>query len=114
MRHVHIAKLHEAAKTRKTGYLETALKAGKTDGEWVIFDDATYEALRREFNPLAPSRVTVPGAALRPGLGDAIHKVAGPIGRAINWPCLKGDGTTDLRPGSPCDRARKMLNQVKL
>ena len=48
------------------------------------------------------------------GLGDAIHKLAGPIGRAVHWPCLKGDGTTDLKPGSPCAKLRAAANHVKL
>jgi hypothetical protein len=47
-------------------------------------------------------------------LGDLIHSVAGPIGRAVRWPCLKGGGTTDLKPGSPCDRARRALNVLQV
>ena len=49
---------------------------------------------------------------IKGGLGDKLHRVAGPIGRAIGWPCLKGDGTTELKPGSPCDKARKLLNTI--
>jgi len=46
------------------------------------------------------------------GLGDAVHKVLGPIGKAINWPCLKGNGTTDLKAGSPCDKVKNLLNKI--
>jgi hypothetical protein len=48
------------------------------------------------------------------GLGDAIHKIAGPIAKAIRWPCLKSDGTTDLKPDSLCARTRARLNKVKV
>ncbi len=121
MKTVHITTLHTAAKTRPPGYLETCLKAGKTsqDGRFVLFDDETYAAIRRQFNPAARRTITTGHSPLAPdhskrGLGDVIHRAAGPIGRAIHWPCLKGDGTTDLRPGSPCDRARRVLNKVKI
>jgi hypothetical protein len=46
------------------------------------------------------------------GWGDKLHRVLGPIGRAIHWPCMKGDGTTDLKPGSPCDKGRTFLNDI--
>ena len=46
------------------------------------------------------------------GLGDLVHQIAGPIGRALHWPCLKGDGTTDLKPNSLCDRFRQKLNKL--
>ncbi len=52
----------------------------------------------------------VPDVPAVPGLGDRVHQLAGPIGRAIHWPCLKGDGSTDLIPGSPCDKLKRMLN----
>jgi hypothetical protein len=55
-----------------------------------------------------------PGDPRRLGIGDALHAIVGPIGRAIHWPCLKGDGTADLIPGSPCDQARQRLNAIKL
>lgn len=58
------------------------------------------------------SKSEIANAGAAPGLGDAIHKVAGPIGRAIGWPCMKGDGTTDLKPESPCARAREFLNNL--
>ena len=54
----------------------------------------------------------------RRGLGDLVHKVAGPIGQAIHWPCnerdSQGNVTTNLRPNSPCAKAREMLNKVKI
>ena len=52
------------------------------------------------------------------GLGDLVHKVAGPIGKAIHWPCNErdaaGNPTTNLRPGSPCAKARQLLNKIQL
>ena len=117
MRHVHISRLHAIAKSRKPGYLETALKAGKLEGEMVVFDDNTYEAIRREFNPSNHTNVTIQGADLRRGLGDRIHAIAAPIGQAIHWPCLQrdanGNPTQNLKPGSPCARARALLNKLK-
>ena len=52
------------------------------------------------------------------GLGDLVHKVAGPIGKAIHWPCNErdadGNPTTELRPGSPCAHARALLNKIPI
>jgi len=49
-----------------------------------------------------------PGLAL----GDKLHSLFGPIGKAIHWPCLKGDGTTDLKPASWCNYFRITLNKL--
>ena len=46
------------------------------------------------------------------GLGDKVHRVLGPVGALIRWPCMKGDGTIDLKPGSPCDNGRTFLNEL--
>ena len=39
------------------------------------------------------------------------------IGQAIYWPCLQrdanGNPTLNLKPGSPCARARALLNKLK-
>ena len=111
---------------------------------FVQINDADYAAIGKQFNPswgktqqtpgptpgasppkIAPPvgmtprarNLPFPGASIpKPGLGlgDVIHKVAGPIGRAINWPCMKGDNTTDLKPGSPCDKLRQAANKIQL
>jgi hypothetical protein len=114
MKRARIATLHAIAKERGEGYLEACLKAGKIsqDGQWMIFDDAAHTKLRLQYNPDASRQA--PSVASGIGLGDALHKVAGPIGKAIRWPCLKGDGTADLKPNSPCDRARRALNKIQL
>jgi hypothetical protein len=132
MKCARIDHLHAVAKERPAGYLEACMKAGKPspDGQWVFFDDEAHAAIRRQFNRLAGRAATPwkpsPGAQGPPrklsgdprptaaGLGDLVHSIAVPIGRAIGWPCLKGDGTTELKPGSPCDRARRTLNKIKL
>jgi len=46
------------------------------------------------------------------GLGDRVHNVLGKVGLAIHWPCMKGDGTTDLKPKSLCDYFRITLNKI--
>jgi hypothetical protein len=50
------------------------------------------------------------------GLGDLVHGIAGPIGKAIHWPCNKRDAsgnvTTELREGSPCAKTRQALNAL--
>ena len=60
----------------------------------------------------------IPQPSQKTGLGDLVHKVAGPIGQAIHWPCnerdSQGNVTTNLRPNSPCAKAREMLNKVKI
>jgi len=106
MKRALIKDLHAVAKQRGDGYLAACLKAGRIsrDGQWMIFDDAAHTKIRLQYNP----HPAAPGA----GLGDIIHKVAGPIARAIKWPCLKGDGTTDLKPGSLCDKRRRRLNEL--
>ena len=63
--------------------------------------------------PASPEQLAAQKAhAGEPGLGDRAHRILGPIGRALHWPCLKGDGTIDLKPGSPCDKARNFLNKI--
>jgi hypothetical protein len=125
MKRALISDLHAAAEERGPGYLEACLKAGKIsrDGQWMIFDDAAHHKLRRQFSN---GRAEVPlrlkfgrrsSTALPPrglGLGDALHSVAGPIGRKIHWPCLKGDGSTDLKPGSPCAKMRQAANTIQI
>jgi hypothetical protein len=94
-----LASLKKTARHRKPGYLERCLQLGQLDRETqlVHFTPENWLKIRQEF---------------KLGLGDAIHAIAGPIGRAVRWPCLKGDGTTDLKPDSPCDRARNGLNSL--
>lgn len=74
------------------------------------------ERFRSEVEKLIPATpeqvIAQKTASSKRGLGDRVHAVAGPIGRAIHWPCMKGDGTTDLKPGSPCDKARNLLNKI--
>jgi hypothetical protein len=52
------------------------------------------------------------------GLGDLVHKIAGPIGKKIHWPCnerdAEGHPTTELRANSPCAKARAALNKISL
>jgi hypothetical protein len=121
MKRALISDLHAAVQQRSPGYLEACLKVGKIsrDGQWMIFDDAAHNKLRQQFTPshlVPPTRKIFPAgrAAAGMGLGDVIHKIAGPIGRAIHWPCMKGDGSTDLKPGSPCAKARDLANKVKI
>jgi hypothetical protein len=96
-----LASLQKTARRRKPGYLERCLELGQLDPatQTVHFTPEAWLKIRQEFK--------LP-------LGDAIHAIAGPIGRALRWPCMKGDGTIDLKPGSPCDRARNGLNNVTL
>jgi hypothetical protein len=140
MKRALISHLHAAAKERGPGYLEACLKAGRIsrDGQWVIFTDQAHAQIRKKLNPNPPKpksisfgRAILRGAVIKSirhfasipfvnqtankiGLGDLIHKLAGPVGRAIHWPCMKGDGTTDLKPGSPCAKARNLANKVKV
>ena len=125
MKRALISDLHAAAKERGPGYLEVCLKAGKIsrDGQWMIFDDAAHQKLRQQFSngraevPLRPKfgrRSSTAQKSTGLGLGDALHSVAGPIGRKIHWPCLKGDGSTDLKPGSPCAKMRQAANTIQI
>lgn len=111
MKSAKLTTLHAAAKTRAPGYLEACLKAGKIspDALRVEFTDEAHARLRQQYNPI--SRIPSHSSHLR--LGDRLHTVLGPIGRLVRWPCLKGDGTTDLKPGTPCARARGALNNIK-
>jgi len=45
------------------------------------------------------------------GLGDVIAKVATPIARALNMPCVDPQ-TKQLKPESPCSKRRAMLNKA--
>lgn len=112
--------LNHAAKSRRdpAAYIHAVKKAGAKYGPirhvrgkyYIRIHQTDYVKIALEHNPNAKELFN--GVTFSGGLGDLVHKAAGPIGKAIRWPCLKGDGTTDLKPGSPCDRARKKLNQV--
>jgi hypothetical protein len=101
-----LSSLKKTAGQRKPGYLEECLRVGKVSGtsgaDMVEFTPDQHAYLRSRFS-LEPAKG---------GWGDAVHRIAGPIGRAIHWPCMKGDGTTELKAGSPCDRARNLLNKL--
>jgi hypothetical protein len=96
--------------------LEACMKVGHIAGQFILLEDADHAAIADEFatvkrrprlvmpGPITPQ--TVPPS----GLGAALHSVLGPIGRRIKWPCMKGDGTTDLKPGSPCAKRVQKLN----
>jgi hypothetical protein len=118
MKQALIIDLHKVAKQRGEGYLEACLKAGKIsrDGQWMIFDEDTHFKLRHQFNPIGEikSGNCRPRRRIRIGLGDKLHQKLGPIGRAIGWPCMKGDGTTDLKPNSFCDRLRRAANKITI
>jgi hypothetical protein len=115
MKRATIEHLHAIAKDRASGYLEACLRAGKVspDGHWIHFTDEAHAHLRQQYN-LARHSISPPERVGVRGLGDLVHKVAGPIGRALRWPCMKGDGSTELKPGAPCDRARRALNTIKI
>jgi hypothetical protein len=125
--------LREKARHRKPGYLEACLALGEADENtgtlrispenWVKirgqFSYSPEEKAARMAERIArrtgsPITIRGPAARQKRGLGDIIHGVAGPVGKALHWPCLEGDGTTDLKPGSPCDKARQALNHIKI
>ncbi|MGD0813362.1 MAG: hypothetical protein ABSA83_07140 [Verrucomicrobiota bacterium] len=105
-----VSRIRAAAPQRQPGYLEECLRLGKISGELVEFTAEQFADIRRRFGRSDKSDTSVLSDKQR--LGDAVHRIAGPIGRAIHWPCMKGDGTTDLKPGSPCDRVRITLNKL--
>ena len=106
----------------KAGFAEECRRLGKpvaaTSGGAVILTDAQWADVHARFAIKAeggrqnaePRPVSLQPSAFK--LGDAMHRLAGPIGRALGWPCLKGDGSTDLKPGSPCDKLRSALNNL--
>jgi len=139
MKRARIDHLHVVAQNRRAGFLEACQAAGRLshDGRWLIFTDQAHAQIRKRHNPNPPPPrkvrfiqngkgrvrasvrrfVSIPfvnQAANKIGLGDLIHKIAGPVGRAIHWPCMKGDGTTDLKAGSPCSKLRAAANKVKV
>ena len=92
--------LQRSARNRKPGYLDACLELGRLDVETglVHFEPEAWAKLREKF---------------KRGLGDAVHSVAGPIGSAIGWPCMSGNGT-ELKIGSPCADAKAVLDKIKL
>lgn len=108
----------EATGRRKPGFVAECLRLGKIDttGKLIEFTIPDRDRIKQTWSQPRTIQIDPLGrdALPRVRLGDAVHAVAGPIGRAIKWPCLKGDGTTDLKPGSPCDRFKKRLNKITL
>ena len=96
---VIIADVEKAAVSKGADYRAECFAKGTVsqDGKTMTMREDDFQAIREKY---------------RPKLGDMVHAIAGPIGRAIHWPCLKGDGTTDLKPGSPCDQIKTALNKL--
>ena len=92
-----LTSLQAKASLRKPGYLDACLKLGKLDPVtgYVSFTPGAWQTIRTQY-------------AL--GLGDAIHKVAGPIGQALNPDCLDKQ-TGALKPGTPCQQREAALNK---
>jgi len=90
--------LQAKASLRKPGYLDACLKLGKLDPAtgYVSFTPEAWQIIRTQY-------------AL--GLGDAIHKVAGPIGQALDLGCLDKQ-TGALKPGTPCQKREAALNKL--
>jgi hypothetical protein len=96
------AEIERASNGRPPGFVDECLRIGKP------IEDGENQLVEFTAEQMADLRERFP----KPGLGDRIHAIAGPIGRKIGWPCMKGDGTTELKPGSPCAKARKALNKI--
>jgi hypothetical protein len=47
----------------------------------------------------------------RAGLGDRVARIATPIARALNLPCVD-PATDDLRPESSCAKRKAWLNRL--
>ena len=124
-----MAQMKLVAINRPTGYLDECLRLGilSADESMLSFTPAAFIDIRNRYPETIKTRVqnrsTLDPVQLQTaisnlrgakGLGDRAHDILGPIGRAIGWPCMKGDGTTDLKPGSPCDKGRTLLNKIKL
>jgi hypothetical protein len=98
----------EASGKLPRGFTSACKSAGviSQDGQWVTMTNQQWR------------EIAFPKPKQSIALGDLVHKVAGPIGQAIHWPCnerdAKGNVTANLRPDSPCARARNLLNKVKL
>lgn len=52
---IRLEKIHEAAKSRPAGYLETVMSRGTVDGDWLEMPDEDFHELRRQFRPALPS-----------------------------------------------------------
>jgi hypothetical protein len=119
MKTILLVRAQMAARARKPGYMEALMSKGQQVkgplGDYLILSDADHAAIGDAFAiiPKPPKKTFAPSPPGQ-GLGDKLHSVLGPIGRAIHWPCMAADGTTNLKPGSPCDNARKALNNITI
>jgi hypothetical protein len=113
-----MTKIHAAAPARRGGYLEECLRIGKVTGAGnaalIEFTPEQFNQIKARFRVQSAKRRTLHSPLSTLHLGDRVHQIAGPIGRAIHWPCMKGNGTTDLKPGSPCDKTKNFLNKITL
>ena len=129
----YLTKLQATALNRKPGYLDEALKLGKSSGAWIEFNPEQFHYLREKYYLPPPPKKILPLLSPLPPvnsapdngpasvasrkkfkLGDAVHAIAGPVGRALGVPCIKRDGSTDLIPGTPCYQFRQVLNKITL
>jgi len=85
--HVNIAWLHQVAKDRKPGYLSACFKRGKISGDFLLFTDADYRALRAEFSnggraSLPASRIFQGASSPNPS-ASAMPFISSPVPLAV-------------------------------
>ena len=110
LKYVTLKTAQRIAQVRGQAYLEDCLNFGELDSKTgrIFFTDEMFATLSAKWKEHDAAK----------GLGDFLHKYFGPIGAKIHWPCnqtdAEGKKISDLKPDSPCDKTRRILNRFKV
>lgn len=75
---LRISKIHNAAASRPSGYVEAVLSRGVINGDWLEIDAAALADLRDQFRPRTTPTVSVMAANLaKAAVGEVKARVAG-------------------------------------
>ena len=100
----------EKSGARPKGYVKMCTDIGRLseDGRFIEFTQEQWEAIRKQSIEWQS----------KTGLGDLIHRLAGPIGQLLHRPCLERDAdgkvTQNLEVNSPCANREKELNKIRI
>lgn len=101
-----IARVKKEELKRMSHEMALAVKlASREHGEYLLIERHVAVALKLKYRP----ELLEKDKEKWRGLGDVIHAVAAPIGRALGMDCFEKNG--ELKPASPCGQRRASWNE---
>jgi len=96
---ISIKQIEDCRATRPEGYADALIAAGSLNGDWLMIEQQSLDAVVRQYTPNRIAKVQ--------GVGDLIHKVANPVAKAIDF--VAG---TNVQGCGGCAKRRENLNKM--